>query len=402
MYSRAAFPALMSRNDTGRTVPSDRGVQGFRRMDSQTAGKGSGGGLGARLAQIALWAVLGLLAWRLTGVILISFSAILIAAALTVIAQGLRRLVPLPRRLAIILATLLMFGILAAIVALYGWRIAGQFDEIFAKASQGAHAVLGYAQAHDWSRYLLQRASGAQVTDATDFLAPLLGSLLGTTTRYLAYGAIMLVCGIFLALDPDRYRRGLLVLVPAERQSRAQAFLDRAGATLNRWLVSRLVVMGAIGVLASAGLMALGIPAALTLGLTGALLTFIPYLGALMAAAPAVLVAFTISPSLAVWTGLMFWGVHFIEGTFITPIVQDEEVSLPPVLTIFGTLACTVLFGPSGIVLASPLILVLIVAIQVFYLEGALGRETMALAPSWFSRHGFKGKRSSAEPESVG
>lgn len=356
-------------------------------MERPVAAGRSAAALSARLPQIALWAVLALLAWRLTGVILICFAAVVIAAALTVIAQGIRRLVPpLPRRLSVILATLLMFGALAAIVALYGWRIAGQFDEIFAKARQGAHDLLLYARAHDWSRYLLQRASGAQVTDATDFLAPLLGSLLGITSRYLAYGVIMLVCGIFLALDPDRYRRGVLLLIPEPRQAQAGAFLDRAGATLNRWLVSRLVVMGAIGVLASAGLTALGIPAALTLGLTGALLTFIPYLGPLMAAAPAVLVAFTISPALAIWTGLMFWGVHFIEGTFITPIVQDEEVSLPPVLTIFGTLACTVLFGPSGIVLASPLILLLIVAIQVFYLEGVLGREAMTLKPSWLSR----------------
>ena len=91
------------------------------------------------------------------------------------------------------------------------------------------------------------------------------------------------------------------------------------------------------------------------------------------AAIPAVLVAFTISPLTALLTVLMFWCAHFIEGNFITPLVQDEGVDLPPVLTIFSTLAFTVILGPSGVLLASPLVLVIITAVQVFYLEGHLG-----------------------------
>ena len=103
------------------------------------------------------------------------------------------------------------------------------------------------------------------------------------------------------------------------------------------------------------------------------MLTFIPYIGALMAAVPAVLVALTVSPQLALLTALMFWACHFIEGTFITPLVQDQSVDLPPVLTIFSTLAFTVVFGPSGVLLASPLVLMIIVAIRIFYLERHLG-----------------------------
>lgn len=227
---------------------------------------------------------------------------------------------------------------------------------------------------HEWGRYLLNQASGARIADATDVLGPLLGALIGATGAYLAYGVIIIVCGVFLALDPDRYLGGVLALVAPSHKALAERFLARTGAVLRLWLISRLIVMAAIGVLASTGLTLLGIPAALTLGLTGALLTFVPYIGALLAAAPAVLVAFTVSPMLAFLTGMMFWGVHFIEGTFITPIVQDEEVDLPPVVTIFATLAFGVLFGVSGVILASPLILVVIVATQIFYIEVALGQ----------------------------
>jgi predicted PurR-regulated permease PerM len=129
------------------------------------------------------------------------------------------------------------------------------------------------------------------------------------------------------------------------------------------------------------GLSLLGIPAALLLGLTGALLTFIPYIGAILAAVPAVLVALTSSPGLALLTALMFWGVHTIEGTFITPVVQDEEVYLPAVTTIFSTLGCAVLFGPSGVVVASPLVLVVMTAVRMFYLEDVLGEPPQAPPP---------------------
>ncbi|WP_304187920.1 AI-2E family transporter, partial [Phenylobacterium aquaticum] len=181
---------------------------------------------------------------------------------------------------------------------------------------------------------------------------------------------------VHLALDPNRYRRGALILIPASHRPEVETFLDRCAVILKRWLASRLVVMAALGVLVSIGLKVLGVSGAIALGLTGGLLTFIPFVGALLAAIPAVLVAFTISPLTALLTVLMFWAAHFIEGNFITPLVQDEGVDLPPVLTIFSTLAFTVIFGPSGVLLASPLVLVIITAVQVFYLESHLGRPS--------------------------
>lgn len=299
------------------------------------------------------------LAWRLADVLLLGFAALLVAITLLAIGDGLRRIVRIPRRLAVAAATLLLIGGLAGIIAFYGWRIADQYEEIFAKAKAGWAAALTYVQAHAWSRSLLQKSDGVRLSDAADWAAPAVKSALGAVGAVLAYGVIILVCGVFLAWEPERYRDGCLDLVPQERRPTVAAYLERTHSLLRRWLVSRLIVMGAIGAMASVGLLLLGIPAAVTLGLTGAVLTFIPYLGPILAAAPAVLVAFTVSPLLALLTGMMFWTVHFIEGTFITPLVQDHEVSLSPVLTILGTLAFALLLGAPGLLLASPLILVL-------------------------------------------
>jgi len=333
-----------------------------------------------RLAQVAVAILLAALAWKLAGVLILAFSAILLAIVLSMSAGGLSRLLRIPSRLALALAIVLLTGTLAGVIALFGMRLAGQYQEIIGKVVEGANHLRDYLQAHDWGAFLLRKAQGVPIKDATDALGPILGSVLGRAGRYLGYAAIIVASGIFLALDPDRYTRGALLLVPTGDRPRVSEFLTRSGAILRKWLISRLVVMAAIGVLSSIGLKLLGIKAALTLGLTGALLTFIPFIGALLAAAPAVLVALADSPTLALYTGLMFWAVHFIEGTFITPIVQDEQVYLPPVLTIFSTLAFTVLFGPSGVILASPIVLVVIVAIRVFYLEAVLHERAEPLA----------------------
>jgi predicted PurR-regulated permease PerM len=325
--------------------------------------------------------VAALFVWKLAGVLLLLFTAILLAAALSAIADGLRKLGPMPTQVAVMLAALLMFGILAGVIALFGWRIVAQFEEIMAKARESLHALMTFTRAQPWGDALLKQANGARITDATDTLAPILGTVVGSAARYLTYAAIVVVCGIFLALNPVRYRDGALLLIPESHRSEVSTFLTRSADILKRWLISRLIVMVALGVLVSIGLTILRISGAVTLGLTGGLLTFIPFLGALMAAVPAVLVAFTISPLKAVLTGLMFWGAHVIEGTFITPLVQDESVDLPPVLTIFSTLAFTVIFGPSGVLLASPLVLVIITAVRVFYLEGHLGRPVNPIRP---------------------
>ncbi len=122
--------------------------------------------------------------------------------------------------------------------------------------------------------------------------------------------------------------------------------------------------MVVIGVMASGGLWGLGVEAPIALGMVGGLLTFIPFVGAILAAAPAILVGLTESPAQAMLVLLLFIGVHFVEGNFITPLVHAEVVDLPPVLTLLSTVAFTILFGPSGVLLAVPLMLFLMLVLE--------------------------------------
>ena len=321
------------------------------------------------IGRFGLLAIGALLVWQLRGIALLGFTSVLIAVTLRAISDPLARRTKAPPWLALTAVIVVTLLFLAGALTLFGWRVADQYDEILAKAWQGWADVSALVNSHTIGRNVLQWMRGARIEGATVMLTPALGSVLGSVGQGVAYTAIVIASGIFLAIDPQRHLRGVLLVVPAATKPTVEAFLSRSATILHKWLVSRLIVMIAIGVLSSLGLWALGIEGALTLGLIGGLLTFIPLVGALMAAVPAILVAFAQSPLLAVYVGLMYWAVHFIEGTFITPYVQDAEVDLPPVLTMYSTVIFAALFGASGIFLASPLALLVIIAVQVFYLK---------------------------------
>jgi predicted PurR-regulated permease PerM len=156
--------------------------------------------------------------------------------------------------------------------------------------------------------------------------------------------------------------------------SRAEKLFDKTGDVLRRWLIGQLVVMADIGTLSGIGLWALGIDAPFALGLVGGLLCFIPYVGAVIAAVPATLVALTQGPGYALAVILMYIGVHFVEGNFITPMVQAEATQLPPVLSLLSIIAFGILLGPSSVLVAAPLTLFLMVAVEVLYVEPRFGR----------------------------
>jgi predicted PurR-regulated permease PerM len=144
------------------------------------------------------------------------------------------------------------------------------------------------------------------------------------------------------------------------------------GRTLRAWLVGQAVAMASIGVLTTLGLLALGIPLALSLGLIAALLEFIPFVGPVLSAVPAVLVAFAQSPMDAVWTALLYLVVQQVEGHVAMPLIQARAVALPPALTVAATVGMGMLFGFTGMLFATPLVAAAMVLVRMVYVEGLL------------------------------
>jgi predicted PurR-regulated permease PerM len=190
--------------------------------------------------------------------------------------------------------------------------------------------------------------------------------------------AIVLFIALFFALRPQLYVHGFLTLVPPPRRERARQVLTEVGAILRSWMMGQLFLMTVIAVITGVGLWALGVPLALGLALLAGLLEFVPYLGPLLAAIPAVLVALAESPQLAGHVVLLYLAIQTVEGYVLQPLVQQRAVYLPPAVVLLAQLVLGVLVGALGIILATPVAATAFVAVRMLYVEDLLGEKTGA------------------------
>lgn len=180
---------------------------------------------------------------------------------------------------------------------------------------------------------------------------------------------VVLFIGIFFTVSPKIYTNGLVHLVPPKGQPKAKDVLNKLGENLKKWLKGQLFAMLIVFVLTATGLAIIGVPMWLVLALIAGLLNFIPNFGPLIAMIPAVLVALLQGPTTAALVAGLYILVQVTESNFITPQIQQKLISVPPALIIITQLFAGVLFGGWGLVLATPLLVVLMVTVQELYIK---------------------------------
>jgi predicted PurR-regulated permease PerM len=303
----------------------------------------------ARLLVIVVIAALAAAVWQLSDILVLLFGAILLAVGLRAAAGGIARLTRIRQTFALAVVVIIGMAAFGAALWLFGTVVARQVDEVLRTAPTGLGLLLSWLRENPYGRQFLEQVRDVNVAGATGWATSVVTGTVTSITRGLGYTVITFFVAIYLAAQPGRYRQLCLRLVPPAHRETIERLFGVVGDILQRWLIGQLVVMGAIGLLSGVGLWLLGIEAAFALGLMGGLLCFIPFVGAILAAVPATLVALTQGPVYAGSVILMYAGVHFVEGNFITPLVQAEATSLPPVLAILSTVAFSILFGPSGV-----------------------------------------------------
>ena len=341
------------------------------------------GAFAARLLVVLVIATLAAALWQLTDILVLLFGAVLLCIGLCAAARLVTRHTGIRRGVALVCVFLLGLGVFGAALWVFGATIAAQLDDVIQAAPVGVRLFMAWMTDNPYGRQVLDQLRGANVMGATGWATSMVTGFGGLITRGLGMATIALFVAIYLAAEPDRYRHLCLRLVPPAQRPTAETLFAAIGTVLERWLIGQLVVMTAIGVMTGLGLWLMGIEAAFALGLMGGLLCFIPFVGAILAAIPAILVALTQGPVYAIAVIGMYIGVHVIEGNFITPMVQAEATAFPPVFAILSTVAFSVLLGPLGVLLAAPLTLVLMAVVEIVYVQHGLGEapESAVAAP---------------------
>ena len=196
-----------------------------------------------------------------------------------------------------------------------------------------------------------------------------------TVVTVLSNLVVVLFTGIFFAANPTLYKNGVLLLVANKREKRVGEALDAAGAALWKWLTAQLIAMAFVGISVSIGLIIIDLPLALVLGLIAALLDFVPYIGPIAAFFPALLISFAEGPEMMLLTAAVYLIVQQLEGNLVTPLVQQQRVSIPPAIVILSIIAFGLVFGIAGVIMATPMAVVAMVLIGMLYVQDVLKKE---------------------------
>ncbi len=330
--------------------------------------------MGATAIALAGIAVL-LLAWQLSQMLLMTFAGIMLAVFLDGISGWVGRHLYLPRPLALTVAIVGLFAFFVLAGMFSGPRITDQFANLTEKIPEAFDSLQQDLQDSKWGRLLMpktENSNGGLPISRSEILGGVSGVFSGVVGFATGIFVIFFV-GIYLAVTPRLYAGNIVRLLPGKKRERIDTVLKTIAGSLRWWLAGRFVSMAVVGVLTSLGLWIAGIPLALSLGLIAALFSFVPNIGPLLSLIPMILVALSKDPVLIIWVLVIYLAVQTLESYVITPMVQKKAVSIPPALLITAQIFMGVLFGVMGILLATPLVLVAIITIQMLYVEDVLG-----------------------------
>lgn len=189
----------------------------------------------------------------------------------------------------------------------------------------------------------------------TRFLEPLIGPL--TTT------GIVVIFVIFILLQREDLRNRLIRLAGSQDLQRTTAAIDDAAHRLSRYFLMQVLMNGAFGLVTGVGLAIIGVPTPVLWGILGAIMRFIPYLGPVIAAAFPLTIAVAVDPgwSMVASTAVLFAVVEPMLGQVIEPLVYGHSTGLSPVAVVLSATLWTALWGPVGLLVATPLTVCLVV-----------------------------------------
>lgn len=180
---------------------------------------------------------------------------------------------------------------------------------------------------------------------------------------------VVLFIGIFFTVSPDLYARGAVILFPPGKHGKVENVLNHLKQQLRNWLKGKLISMFVVFAFTAIGLSILGIELWLVLSLLAGLLSFIPNFGPLIALIPAILIGLLDGPKTALIILGIYVLVQFLESNFITPMVQKKMIHMPPALILIAQLFMGALTGGWGLILATPITVIVIVLVQDLYLK---------------------------------
>jgi predicted PurR-regulated permease PerM len=299
-------------------------------------------------------------AYFLAQPLLLIFGGVVLATMLDGGVRLLRRKLNIPRglRLAIVVIGVVAFLVWTVIYA--GNQIASQAESLRVIVTAQVQRLLALAHANGLIGEGSANELGKRLFGSLGRVTSFVGSALGAVTS----GVMMLVIGVFLAIEPKSYERGLAWMFPLESRAGIYDTLGQMGYSLRRLMLGRLIGMAVEGVGTGLLLWAGGVPMAALLGLITGLLAFLPNIGSIISGTLIVLVGLSAGGNLWLYAFIVYLGVQLLDGWLIVPTVAKRSVDLAPALVLAAQLLFGAAFGFLGLLFADPMLAMLKVALE--------------------------------------
>lgn len=293
-------------------------------------------------------------------VVLLTFAGIFLAVALSRTAEAVSRRLGVSRRAGLVATLLSLVGAALATGAFLAPEASEQISRLVDTLPKALAVVRQALDGVPGLRMFLPRPGSPGETAGAEALVRVLQSVAAHGTEIATAVVYVAFIAFYSALEPDLYLEGFLRALPRRGRGPARAVLVGSASKLYLWFLSRLLLMSVVGVLTTIALWLSGVPMALTLGVLSGLLLFIPYVGAIVSAIPAILVAAPEGLGTVGWVVLVYIGVHVLEGYVLYPWIQEKSLSLPAALTLAFQAVLGTLFGILGLTLAPAVLIVVL------------------------------------------
>jgi predicted PurR-regulated permease PerM len=321
---------------------------------------------GAAFTVVMMWML-----YHVRGALLLIYVAAVVAIGVSPLVTAIERREDaltrnrVPRWLAILTIYLLILGTLVAIGMLVMPPLAKQMRDLWTAVPELIH------RGQQWLidrgligrelsvREAVERApvgGGDAVNTLFDALWGLVGGLAGLVT--------ILILAFYFLLEADTLVNTFVRLFPRGKRRQADDACRRITTKVSAWLAGQLLLGGIIGATAALGLWLMGVPYFYVLALIAAIGELIPIVGPLLAALPAIAVAFSVSPGLALGVTIFFVAQQQFENHVLVPKVMERQVGVSAVVVVVALLVGGSLLGVVGAVLAVPTAAILHVLVQ--------------------------------------
>ena len=316
------------------------------------------------LKRASVWFGLGLAILAvifLAQPLLLIFGGVVFAAILDGGTRLLGRVLPIGRGWRLLLVTLAALAFLVGTVWLAGVQLAAQAAALRNIVTVQVNQLVGLAAAY---------GLGVDSVEPQQLVEQLMGSL-GVLTSAVssAIGGVtsmvmIIVIGLFIAVEPRIYERGIAWMLPLGTRERFYRTSERMGFTLRRLMAGRLLGMAVEGFGTWLLLMAGGVPMAALLGLLTGILAFLPNIGAIVSGVLIILVGFSAGVDTGLWAVAVYAIVQVVDGYLIVPYVARKTVDLAPALVLGAQVIFGALFGILGLALADPIVAMIKAALE--------------------------------------